>query len=151
LDKENNISENQVAKTGKTKIDEAPPAPPKKPPKIEDKPFIDFINENLIPGIRASLAKHNVNLTELSFSKTARPVTEDICWVVFGELSQQRRFWLSFSTDKITSIKTISLAESGAEPSLIESFLIDERKITLSLLISRLLQRLNGQKWIGPN
>ena len=29
--------------------------------------------------------------------------------------------------------------------------LTDEKKITLALLISRLLQRLNGQKWLGAN
>ena len=43
------------------------------------------------------------------------------------------------------------LAESNSDPSIVESFLIDEKKATLSLLISRVLQRLNGQKWIGAN
>ncbi|MBM5827354.1 MAG: DUF2996 domain-containing protein, partial [Cyanobacteria bacterium M_surface_7_m2_040] len=27
----------------------------------------------------------------------------------------------------------------------------DEKKMTLVLLVSRLVQRLNGQKWLGPN
>jgi hypothetical protein len=34
---------------------------------------------------------------------------------------------------------------------LLESFLIDEKRITLALLVSRTVQRLNGQKWLGPN
>ena len=43
------------------------------------------------------------------------------------------------------------VVESGTEPSLLESFLIDEKRINLALLQSRLLQRLNGQKWLGGN
>ena len=43
--------------------------------------------------------------------------------------------------------KTFAVAEAGAQPSLLESFLIDEKRITLALLVSRTVQRLNGQKW----
>ena len=45
----------------------------------------------------------------------------------------------------------MAVAEGGSEPSLLESFLIDEKKMSLALLVSRLVQRLNGQKWLGPN
>ena len=65
--------------------------------------------------------------------------------MVMGELPGDRRFWVCFESDSITSGKTIALAESGTEPSLLESFLIDEKRINLALLQSRLLQRLNGQ------
>ena len=51
----------------------------------------------------------------------------------------------------ITSSMVVALAENGSNPSVLESFLIDERKITLQLLISRIMQRLNGQKWLGAN
>jgi hypothetical protein len=71
--------------------------------------------------------------------------------MVVGQLSGDRRFWLCFTAEAIGSTKTIALAESGAEPSLLESFLIDEKKMTLALLVSRLVQRLNGQKWLGAN
>ncbi len=97
------------------------------------------------------MTKNSVQLKTITFTQSARPVTKDKCWVLFGEIENKRKFWLCFSLENIKSIKTISLAESGAEPSLIESFLIDEKKITLALIVSRLLQRLNGQKWIGPN
>ena len=80
-----------------------------------------------------------------------RPVVGGNCWMVFCEMSEQRKFWLCFSKNMITSDKTILLAESNSEPSIVESFLIDEKKTTLSLLISRVLQRLNGQKWFGKN
>jgi hypothetical protein len=45
----------------------------------------------------------------------------------------------------------VSLAEPGSSPTVLESFLIDEKKMSLALLVSRLVQRLNGQKWLGPN
>ena len=43
------------------------------------------------------------------------------------------------------------LADKGAQPSTIEQFMGDERKITLDLLVLYTLQRLNGQKWLGRN
>ena len=71
--------------------------------------------------------------------------------MVYCELENDRKFWLCFNNELITSDKTILLAESDSDPSIVESFLIDEKKTTLALLISRVLQRLNGQKWIGAN
>jgi hypothetical protein len=50
-----------------------------------------------------------------------------------------------------TETSAIALAEAGAEASLLESFLIDEKKMTLALLVSRVVSRLNGQKWLGAN
>ena len=68
-----------------------------------------------------------------------------------GVLPGGRRFWVCFAREDISSLKQIALAESGSDPTLLESFLIDEKRITLPLLVSRLLQRLNGQKWLGRN
>ena len=62
-----------------------------------------------------------------------------------------RRFWVCFSKADINSAKVIALADAGSEPTLLESFLIDEKRMSLPLLVSRLLQRLNGQKWLGGN
>ena len=56
-----------------------------------------------------------------------------------------------FEEENISSGRTIALADPGIQPTLLESFLIDERRITLQLLVSRLVQRLNGQKWLGAN
>ncbi len=122
-----------------------------KPPKIEDKPFKEFIEDHLIPTLSKSLQKHKVNIDFINLTQGQRPVTKDIVWNLSAGINNGRRFWLSFSENKITSPKTISIAETGSEPTLIESFLIDEKKITLPLLISRILQRLNGQKWLSDN
>ena len=122
-----------------------------KPPKLEDKPFDEFINDHMIPTLSKQLKEKGVEVTEISLQEGARPVTGGNCWFVYLEISQGRRVWLCFNEPKITSQKTIALAERVTEASLIESFLIDEKKTTLPLLVSRLLQRLNGQKWLADN
>ena len=127
------------------------PKKPAKPPKLEDKPFDEFIRKHLIPGLKSSIEKKGKLVEDITLTEGERPVVGGNCWMVFCQIADQRRFWLCFNTDSITSDKTILLAESDTDPSIVESFLIDEKKITLSLLISRVLQRLNGQKWIGVN
>ena len=121
------------------------------PLKIEDKPFQEFINTHLIPKFESELQKYNVPLKSIILKKDKRPIVGGECWILYGEFPNGRRFWLTFNSDDIKSTKNIILAESSVEPSLLESFLIDERKITLQLLTSRFLQRLNGQKWFGNN
>ena len=130
------------------------PAIPKKavkPPKLEDKPFKEFISNYLIPGLKTSIEDKGTVVNEIKLIEGIRPVVGGNCWMVFCEMSEQRKFWLCFNKDLITSDKTILLAESNSAPSIVESFLIDEKKTTLPLLISRVLQRLNGQKWVGVN
>tara|TARA_Y100001968_G_scaffold211566_1_gene194724 strand:- start:884 stop:1339 length:456 start_codon:yes stop_codon:yes gene_type:complete len=140
-----------------TKVEDSnnarPSNPPKtpKPPKLEDKPFEEFISNHLIPGLKSSIEEKGTLVSEIKLIKGKRPVVGGNCWMVFCEMTEQRKFWLCFSKDIITSDKTILLAESNTDPSIVESFLIDEKKTTLPLLISRVLQRLNGQKWIGVN
>ena len=122
-----------------------------KPPKIEDKPFAEFITKYLIPELKKSIQEKGTLVSDIKLIEGKRPVVGGNCWMVFCELSEQRKFWLCFNNNIITSDKTILLAESNSDPSIVESFLIDEKKTTLPLLISRVLQRLNGQKWIGAN
>ena len=129
----------------------AKPAKPAPKPKLEDKPFAAFINDDLLPALNQSLADRNQSPISLELVEGDRPVVGGNCWMIQGVLPSERRFWLCFENDSITSGKTIALAESGSDPSLLESFLIDEKRITLALLESRLLQRLNGQKWFGGN
>ena len=138
--------------TSDTKAAPTPvPKKPIKPPKLEDKPFDDFISNHLIPGLKSSIEEKGVLVRDIKLVEGKRPVVGGNCWMVYCEISEQRRFWLCFNKEEITSDKTILLAESNSEPSIVESFLIDEKKTTLPLLISRVLQRLNGQKWVGAN
>ena len=152
----------KTAKPDKTATASAPPAradkaaasKPAKPapkPKPEDKPFASFIQDDLLPSLTKSLTQRENPPVTLELMEGDRPVVGGRCWMVKGELPAGRRFWLCFESDAITSGKTIALAEPGSEPSLLESFLIDEKRINQALLESRLLQRLNGQKWFGGN
>ena len=127
------------------------PKKPVKPPKLEDKPFEEFVINHFIPQLKTSIEEKGTFVRDIKLIQGKRPVVGGKCWMVFCEISEQRKFWLCFNKEIITSDKTILLAESNTEPSIVESFLIDEKKTTLALLISRVLQRLNGQKWIGAN
>tara|TARA_Y100001968_G_scaffold307944_1_gene326210 strand:+ start:88 stop:543 length:456 start_codon:yes stop_codon:yes gene_type:complete len=141
------IPNTEVSKVDKPSV----PKKPVKPPKIEDKPFDEFINNHFIPGLEKSVLEKGSQIKEIKLINGIRPVVGGKCWMIFCEFTNDRKFWLCFNKETITSDKTILLAESNSEPSIVESFLIDEKKTTLALLISRVLQRLNGQKWFGDN
>ena len=127
------------------------PARAAKPPAPEDAPFATFIPEVFIPALAKEIRSYGGPEPQLRFERGPMPVVGSDCWMVVGELPAERRFWLCFTSDNINASKTVAVAEAGAEPSLLESFLIDEKKTTQALLVSRLVQRLNGQKWLGPN
>ena len=129
---------------------EAKPSQPK-PPAPEDQPFASFVPQLLIPALAKEIQGYGGAAPELSFEQGAMPVVGADCWMIKGTLPGERRFWLCFTGADINTAKTVAVAEAGSEPSLLESFLIDEKKMSLALLVSRLVQRLNGQKWLGPN
>ena len=118
---------------------------------IEKKPFQEFINIHLIPALIEEINQRGLEINNINLTNTNRPIAEDKCWVINCEIKDTCNFWLSFEKDDISSLKSISLSKPNQKPSIIESFLIDEKKITLKLIISRVLQRLNGQKLIGVN
>lgn len=129
----------------------AKPAAAAKAPAPEDRPFAEFINELLLPALDKEIQAYGGPSTALALVEGPMPVIGVPCWMVTGSLPEQRRFWLCFTEPNLQSAKTVVVAERGSEPSVLESFLIDEKRTTLALLVSRLVQRLNGQKWLGPN
>ena len=124
---------------------------PKKELPIEKKPFQEFINLHLIPALTEEINQRGLEITNITLTNSNRPIAGDKCWVINCEIKDTCNFWLSFEKDDISSLKSISLSKPNQKPSIIESFLIDEKRITLKLIISRVLQRLNGQKLIGVN
>tara|TARA_B100000700_G_C15013303_1_gene842071 strand:+ start:1459 stop:1950 length:492 start_codon:yes stop_codon:yes gene_type:complete len=122
-----------------------------KPIKLEEKPFKIFIEEHLIPDLRKSIENTGTKVLNLELRSGPRPVVGGNCHFIYGKIGPGRKFWVAFNEENIASKKTIALAEIGSEPDLLESFLIDEKKSSKALLISRILQRLNGQKWLGAN
>ena len=124
---------------------------PKKEIPIEKKPFQEFVNVHLIPSLKEEINQRGLEIIEINLQNTNRPIAGDKCWVINCEIKDICNFWLSFEKEDISSLKSISLSKPNQKPSIIESFLIDEKRITLKLIISRVLQRLNGQKLIGVN
>ena len=124
---------------------------PKKELPVEKKPFQEFINMHLIPSLTEEINQRGLEINNINLTNTNRPIAGDKCWVINCEIKDTCNFWLSFEKDDISSLKSISLSKPNQKPSIIESFLIDEKRITLKLIISRVLQRLNGQKLIGVN
>ena len=130
---------------------EKPITKPKKELPVEKKPFLEFINMHLIPSLTEEINQRGLEINNINLTNTNRPIAGDKCWVINCEIKDTCNFWLSFEKDDISSLKSISLSKPNQKPSIIESFLIDEKRITLKLIISRVLQRLNGQKLIGVN
>ena len=124
---------------------------PKKELPIEKKPFQEFINVHLIPALTEEIKQRGLEIININLKNTNRPIAGDKCWVIYCEIKNTCIFWLSFEKEDISSLKSISLSKPNQKPSIIESFLIDEKRITLKLIVSRVLQRLNGQKLIGVN
>ena len=150
----NNSQSDSASKVGvKNEIDipVKPITKPKKELPIEKKPFQEFINIHLIPGLIEDINQRGFEINNINLTNTNRPIAGDKCWVINCEIKDTCNFWLSFEKDDISSLKSISLSKPNQQPSIIESFLIDEKRITLKLIISRVLQRLNGQKLIGVN
>jgi Protein of unknown function (DUF2996) len=152
----------KVAKAKPAKADgavdpgEAPAkaAKKEKPPALEDKPFTEFIEQHFLPTLQTSLeAKGLKNLT-LTFGKQPLKAARTDCWQVKGQFPGQggdRTFIIAFPDESLTGQRAFAYADGGATPSDAEPFLIDERKITLDLLVAAVAQRLNGQKWLGRN
>ena len=148
---DNSDSASRVVKNNEINIPVKPTIKPKKELPLEKKPFQEFINLHLIPSLKEEINQRGLEIKNINLTNTNRPIAGDKCWVINCEIKDTCNFWLSFEKDDISSLKSISLSKPNQKPSIIESFLIDEKRITLKLIISRVLQRLNGQKLIGVN
>ncbi len=125
-----------------------------KAPAVEDKPFVEFIQQDYLPALQKALAAQGVQSLELTFEKQQVPLADynqEDWWQVMGRWQNGlRQFNLYFPKEDIQGLKVFSCNE-GAKPSTLEPFLGDERKITLDLMIYGVVQRLNGQKWLQRN
>ena len=125
-----------------------------KPPKLEDKPFLEFMQEHFIPGLKTTLDEKGLSNVDIAFQKDKVNVvgyeSTPECWQVIGNLDN-RQFFLYFLEENINGQKAFSCTIDNKKPSTLESFMIDERRANLSLMIVFLLKRLNGQKWLARN
>lgn len=144
-----------AAKAPAAKPAEAKPKK-EKPPALESKPFDQFIQQDFLPSLDKALKAKGLGDVELAFEKGPLQVvgapSAEAYWQVHGQwLRGKRRFNIAFTEDDINAQKVFYYADSGAQPSTIEQFMGDERKVTLDLLLLYTLQRLNGQKWLTRN
>ncbi|MBN3869327.1 DUF2996 domain-containing protein [Nostoc sp. JL33] len=148
--------EKPAAAVGEKPAAAAKAAKKEKAPAVEDKPFVEFIEQDYLPALQKAIAQQGVQDLEVSFAKQKMPITgfesAEECWQIIGKWKETglRQFNLYFPEEDIQGKKGFSCNE-GKKPSTLESFLIDERRITLDLLVYGLVQRLDGQKWLGIN
>ena len=146
-------NQNQGAETApKTETPTATTPPAKaakkeKPPALEDKPFVEFIEGHYLPSLQEAIAREGVEDLELSFAKEKLPIaglqSVEECWQVIGSWQNgQRHFNVYFPDENISGKKGFSCHE-GTKPSTLESF--------LDLLVFGLVRRLISQKWLGRN
>lgn len=136
-------AEKKAKPEGDTASDAKPKAKAKeKEPAVEDKPFAEFIQQDYLPALEKALSAQKVSDLQLNFADDQ----------VTGQwLNGTRQFTVYFPEGDIKKQRAFSWSNIGSNPSTIEPFLIDERKITLDLLVFGVIQRLNAQKWFGNN
>lgn len=127
-----------------------------KPPKLEDKPFAEFIQQHYLPALTEAMAKEGIDDLDLKFVQQGVPINggsnNESCWQVVGKWQAgDRQFNIYFPDENIAGQKAFSSSTYGNNPSTIESFMIDERRVNLELLVMYTLQRLNAQKWLTRN
>lgn len=146
--------EKPAAKADGDKPAAAKAAKKEKAPAVEDKPFAEFIQQYYLPALQKALAQQGVKNLELTFAKQKVAIAgfNDECPQVIGrwENGVSCQFNVYFPEENIQGKRAFSCNE-GSKPSTLEPFLIDERKITLDLMVFAVLQRLNGQKWLALN
>ncbi|MBE9078036.1 DUF2996 domain-containing protein [Romeria aff. gracilis LEGE 07310] len=127
-----------------------------KPPKLEDKPFTEFMQQHYLPSLEEALKAQGADDLQLEFAKRQLAVLgfsdPDEYWQVMGQWKDGRKqFNIAFMDEDISGTKVFSYATAGDKPSTIEQFMGDERRITLDLMVLYTLQRLNAQKWLTRN
>jgi Protein of unknown function (DUF2996) len=140
--------EKPAAKAAKEKKEKAPA--------VENKPFNEFIQQDYLPSLKQALQKQGIQDIDLAFEKQKIPISgyhqADDCWQVVGHwYAGQYQFRVYFPEEDIQGSRGFSCAPYNARISTLEPFLIDERKVTLDLLVFGVIQRLNAQKWLGKN
>jgi len=154
---ETNNQEQEIS-TAETNAEAKPAAKAKKEkaPKLEDKPFNEFIAEHYLPTLKAAMAQLGVVDADLTFVQQGVPIkgvsSNEPCWQVVGKWQTgDRQFNIYFPDEDISGQKAFSSSTYGDAPSTLESFMIDERRVNLELLVMYTIQRLNAQKWLTRN
>ena len=112
--------------------------PPKKA-KAPEKPFAQAIAEDIIPNTISALKSRGIDDLKLVFENNTLEGTFK---------GGQRKFNVIFSETDLNASKGFTCTTAGAPVSTIESFMIDERKVSSDLLVFYIVQRLYAQQWV---
>lgn len=144
-----------IATAGPMTEAKATPTKKAKPPALEEKPFLEFINQDFLPALQQALGKIGLGDVALAFVQQPLPIPgadRQNYWQLQGRWPDgSRQFNLYFFDETLKGSKGFSYSVDNRPPSTLESFMIDERKVTLDLMVLYTLQRLNAQKWLGGN
>ncbi len=137
---------------------DAPAAKKVKAPAVEDKPLPEFMAQDCLPVLTEQLTAQGLQGLDLTFKtqKIAVRGYESLpaCWQIEGKWQADQKahqFNIYFFDANLQGQRGFSVSLGNQLPSTMESFRIDERKLSLNLLISGVLQRLNSQKWLDRN
>ncbi|MGD1861021.1 MAG: DUF2996 domain-containing protein [Leptolyngbyaceae cyanobacterium] len=129
----------------------------KKPPKIEDKPFGEFIEEHFVPALDEALKSDGWEGVTLSLVDEPLLVKgaddQESYWQLHGDhpSNLDHRFSIVFGEEDIKGPKYFYYSQGDRLASTVEQFMGDERRISLELMVLYTLQRLKGQKWLTRN
>ncbi|MEC4804628.1 MAG: DUF2996 domain-containing protein [Jaaginema sp. PMC 1079.18] len=126
-----------------------------KPPEIEEKPFPEFIEQHFVPDLDKAFAEAGIDDMSLNFVNEPVPIkgaSSEPCWQVKGSWNKGTyQFIVYFPDEDIKGQKGFSFATNGKPPSILESFMIDERRVNLDLMVLYVLQRINAEKLLVRN
>lgn len=153
---EQQSADTKAKPAAKAKPEAAAKAKKPKEPAVEDKPFREFIEQDFLPALQTAMAKEGADDMELKFVNEPLPIfgisPNETCWQVQGSWARGNyQFNIYFPAEDIQGQKGFSFSTNGAKPSILESFMIDERKVSLDLLVLYAVQRLNAEKLLARN
>ncbi|XP_065873697.1 uncharacterized protein [Euphorbia lathyris] len=133
------LQESSTSTTAETKEVKKVEAKPKPPPKAPVKPLPQMMEEDVIPSLKAILeADPYITQLQLSFKDNRLEGS-------FIKKDNPYIFWAFFPNGNVIGPKGFSLSSYGLEPSTVEPFLIDEKKITARHIIFWVEKRLAAQ------
>lgn len=136
------VQESSTSTASETKpVEQEAPAKPKPKPaaKAAVKPLPEMMEEEVIPSLKTILeGREDLNDIELSFKDNKLEGS-------FLKKGIPYSFWAFFPSGDLTGPKGFSLSSYGSEPSTVEPFLIDEKKITAQHVIFWVEKRLAAQ------
>lgn len=130
--------ESAQADSGKAKAAAKPAAKAAKA-KEPEKPFVEIIEQDLIPTLKESLHKRGITDLEVSFTTKTLSGT-------FGQ--GKRLFSVVFVDETLAGTKFFTCGTDGIPASTVESFMIDERRVDVDLAVFYMVQRLFAQGWL---